>query len=243
MKLSFFVYPCACLALLFGNPCIALGSAELAVEMQGSVMRPGTGLMDIDFIVHAAGRETVPVSIVGFRGEHESDAMVRGDRIVPMRTFVEGTERSLGDDVPANVPLCLTWDGIARYLREHCPEVQFALVHGSAATGVIGLHSDLDLAIYTSKTLSLHRMVAISQEITERHQGVRCDLGILNRADPVYAFETLKGKRILCRCESAFARFYSETCRRYEFAMAAYQRQKAHRIGRQAQSNQTEGTG
>jgi len=123
-------------------------------------------------------------------------------------------------------------EGIAGRLSAEYPEVVFAFVHGSARGGIIAPHSDLDLAIYTSEALSADRYLGLAGEISALHQGVRCDLGLLNRADPIYAFEALKGDRVLCRCDDVFAQFFSETCRRYEFAMASFERQRAHRLSR-----------
>ncbi len=54
-------------------------------------------------------------------------------------------------------------------------------------------------------------------------------MGLFKDADPVYAFESLKGVLIYCRAKEEYARFFSETCRRYEETMAAYGRQLAYR--------------
>ena len=61
------------------------------------------------------------------------------------------------------------------------------------------------------------------------HQGVRCDLGTLNGAEPVYRYEALKGKLLFVRDRERWLQFYSRTCRQYESQMFHYQKQLAYR--------------
>ncbi len=131
------------------------------------------------------------------------------------------------DTHEAEVPV--NREAIADCLARAFPEAVFALLHGSAKSGVIRPHSDLDLAVYAEPPLSGERFIELISRISDLHRGVRCDLGLLKDADPVYAFEALQGSLIHCRSKETYARFFSETCRRYEETMAAYGRQLRYR--------------
>jgi len=104
---------------------------------------------------------------------------------------------------------------------------------GSAARGVILAHGDLDLAVYCAEPLSLQQRIAVTGSVSDLHQGVRCDLGILNRAEPVFRFESLKGRLLFARDEETWLRFYSTTCREYESQMVHYERQRRYRLEQQ----------
>ena len=123
----------------------------------------------------------------------------------------------------------LNRDVIADCLRRDFPEVVFALVHGSAKSGIIRPRSDLDLAVFAEPALPGKRLIELVSRAGDLHQGVRCDVGLLNGSDPVYAFEALKGILVYCRSKETYVRFFSETCRRYEETMAAYDRQLVYR--------------
>ena len=56
------------------------------------------------------------------------------------------------------------------------------------------------------------------------------DVGFLNRAEPVYRFEALKGKVLFCRDQETYVKFFSLTCREYESQIADYERQRQYRI-------------
>ena len=130
-------------------------------------------------------------------------------------------------DVPVDV------DGITRLLETGYPQVDFALIVGSAARGVICAHGDLDLAVHCTEPLSLQQRIAVMGSVSDLHQGVRCDLGILNHAEPVFRFESLKGRLLFARDEETWLRFYSITCREYESQMVHYERQRRYRLERQ----------
>lgn len=109
------------------------------------------------------------------------------------------------------------------------PEISFALILGSAMGGTIGPHSDLDMALYLNqqRSLEIHRRITdICQEVIP----VRCDLGYLNHAEPVYRYEALKGRLLFTRDEEVWLRFFSLTCREYEHAMARYAAQHRYRL-------------
>ncbi len=126
--------------------------------------------------------------------------------------------------------VAVDWDGIKTLLQGEFPEVVFALVHGSSKSGRIGPHSDLDLAVFLDEPYSFAHLLELSERVSQVHEGVRTDLGILNEADPVYAFEALRGRLVHCRSNERYLRFFSETCRKYEEAMVSYERQRRYRM-------------
>ena len=127
-------------------------------------------------------------------------------------------------DVPVN------FNGMAEFLRQEYPEISFALVMGSAAKGIIGKNSDLDIAVYYDKQLNWKKLSAIMQSLSDMHQDIRCDLGLLNNAEVVYRYEALKGRLLFFRDQECWLRFYSQTCREYETQMYHYQKQLQYRM-------------
>jgi hypothetical protein len=118
-------------------------------------------------------------------------------------------------------------------LERDIPDVDFALLMGSARDGVVKSHSDLDLALFLlgEPSLSLYERVG---SVASRHVGaaIRVDIGILNRAEPIYRFEALKGRLLFCRNTERWLNFFSVTCRLYEHQMADYERQHRYRLDR-----------
>ncbi len=119
---------------------------------------------------------------------------------------------------------------LADRLREGLPEVLFGFLLGSAADGEVLAHSDLDLAFYLNGKPSLAFHAKTGDIVSDFLPGIRCDIGILNRAEPVYRFEALKGRLLFARDRDAYLTFYSRTCREYESQMAAYERQRRYRM-------------
>jgi Nucleotidyltransferase domain. len=123
-------------------------------------------------------------------------------------------------------------------LMERVPGIVFALVIGSARDGVVKPGSDLDLAVYMDEAPSLELCGAIEQTVLQAVEGdVRVDIGFLNRAEPVYRFEALKGRLLFTHDEERWLRFYSLTCREYEQQMFRYKRQLAYRREREKSCN------
>ncbi len=115
-------------------------------------------------------------------------------------------------------------------LKRQCPEVVFAILHGSAKDGFVKAGSDVDIAIYVhgKMTLELYRRIyEIVNSITPDNEP---DIGILNNAEPIYRFETLKGKLLFTRDENKYLDFYTITCREYENQIADYERQRKYRL-------------
>ena len=131
----------------------------------------------------------------------------------------------------------LDLDRLGSSLEAELPQVLFAYLHGSAAeSGVVPAHSDLDIALFldpagASTAELLSAVYAGVARVTEFFApGVRCDIGILNGAEPVFRFEVLKGRLLFCRDQEQWLRFYSLTCREYESRIYHYERQRRYRI-------------
>jgi predicted nucleotidyltransferase len=107
-------------------------------------------------------------------------------------------------------------ESIARELKHTFPEILFAFLYGSSRDGTLMPGSDIDLAIYfeekASKTDLIPRIIEL---IESHHSSITCDLTILNTANPLIAFEALRGKLLFIRDEyvEVYADFYSLTCR------------------------------
>ena len=129
--------------------------------------------------------------------------------------------------------ISVDFKGMQCLFESDYPEIVFALVMGSAAKGIIAKHSDLDIALYCDKKLNWDKFSSIIQSISDLHCGARCDLGVLNTADPVYRYEALKGKLIFTRDQERWLGFYSLSCREYETQMFHYQKQRQYRLENQ----------
>lgn len=124
-------------------------------------------------------------------------------------------------------------DALSLALERTLPEVEFALLMGSAQHGVIKAHSDLDLAFYLRKKADLEFYSKVCQVVRDVvGDDVRADIGILNSAEPVYCFEALKGRVLFYRSQEKWLDFFSLTCRLYETQMASYRRQHRYRLER-----------
>jgi len=114
-------------------------------------------------------------------------------------------------------------------IKSRYPDVSFCLLLGSAADGLVREGSDVDLACYLSEPTTLDFYSTIAETVDEVIPDVRCDIGILNRAEPVFRFEALKGKLLFARDMEQYASFFSLTCREYESQMFDYERQRQYR--------------
>jgi len=141
------------------------------------------------------------------------------------------------DEQDVDVPV--DFDGLRALFVETYDQVVFTLVMGSATQGTVQSHSDLDLAIYASRPLSLDERVSMIRHVSDLHQGVRCDLGMLRLAEPVYRFEALKGRLLFTRDQETWLRFYSVTCREYESQMFHYEKQRCYRIAEKVRPTNT----
>jgi predicted nucleotidyltransferase len=119
---------------------------------------------------------------------------------------------------------------LAQQLRENCPRIGFAFLHGSAKEGTVRPGGDIDVAVYFDGKPTWDDYEAILRQVEPLAPEVRWDLGMLNSADPVYRFEALKGRLLFARDMESYLRFFSLTCREYESQMASYERQRQYRL-------------
>ena len=120
---------------------------------------------------------------------------------------------------------------LAQKISDTCPEIVFALLHGSAKDGKVKASSDIDIAIYLDKKTEKPFDVcsAVYRVVSTVISSNDPDVGVLNDAEPVYRFEALKGYLLFVRDEEAYHRFFSVTCREYESQMIDYKKQKQYR--------------
>jgi len=119
---------------------------------------------------------------------------------------------------------------LAALLKDKCPDIRFALLHGSAKDAQVKPGRDIDLALFIEgkPTLKLYEMVYECAEAVA--PSVQCDIGILNNAEPVYRFEALTGRLLFFRDQEQYFQFFSLTCREYECQVVDYQRQQRYRL-------------
>ena len=119
-------------------------------------------------------------------------------------------------------------------LESACPEVVFAMLHGSARDGCVADGSDVDVALFLdgdgTQKASLDLFMRAQEAVASVVPHAPADIGILNGTEPVYRFEALKGKLLFTRDEETSVGFFSLTCREYESQMASYERQRKYRI-------------
>lgn len=121
---------------------------------------------------------------------------------------------------------------MAASVKANCPEIIFAYLMGSSRDGEVAAHSDLDIAVLLEEpikdVLKTHRRLC--DALQPYVPGVRVDIGSLNKADPVYRFEALRGQLLFTRDQNIWLDFYSRTCREYEDQLIHYRRQHAYRM-------------
>ncbi|MCK4378776.1 MAG: nucleotidyltransferase domain-containing protein [Deltaproteobacteria bacterium] len=119
---------------------------------------------------------------------------------------------------------------LAAHFEKELASASFCLLMGSAAEGKVAEGSDLDLAFYLTEPLTLDFYATVEAIIADYLPGVRCDIGILNKAEPVFHFEALKGTLLFARSRELYASFFSLTCREYESQMFDYAKQHKYRV-------------
>ena len=119
---------------------------------------------------------------------------------------------------------------LADVLKKKFPSIRFCLLMGSAKNGKVNEGSDLDLAIFLNERPELSFYAAIEDAVHEVVPKVRVDVGFLNRAEPVFRFEALKGTLLFVRDMDEYASFFSKTCREYESQLFDYERQHKYRL-------------
>ena len=88
---------------------------------------------------------------------------------------------------------------LAKLLRQKCPQIRLAFLHGSAKEGIIKETGDIDIAVLIDGKPSLEFYENIYDIVESVAGKVDCDIGILNNAEPVFRFEALKGKLLFFR--------------------------------------------
>jgi predicted nucleotidyltransferase len=121
-------------------------------------------------------------------------------------------------------------DTLSKAIQKTCPQVSFALLHGSAKDGEVKEGSDIDMALYIDGKPTFEILQAAMDGVYEIAPQARPDVGILNNAEPVYRFEALKGKLLFVRDMAIYVEFFSLTCREYESQILDYQRQHQYRL-------------
>ena len=127
------------------------------------------------------------------------------------------------------VPVHFDPEQLASVLEEQLSEVVFCFLMGSSISGTVKAYSDLDLAFYLNKKPSYEFYGKAMDAVRSVVPDVRCDIGILNSAEPVYRFEALKSRLLFTRNPEQYAAFFSLTCREYESQMFDYERQLRYR--------------
>lgn len=121
-------------------------------------------------------------------------------------------------------------DLLAESLDKELPEAVFGLIFGSAKSGTVKAYSDLDLAFYLSEPVTYQFYRKVNKVVERFLPEVRADIGILNNAEPIFRYETLKGELLFTRDQEQYLRFYSLTCREYESQMVDYEKQYRYRM-------------
>ena len=121
-------------------------------------------------------------------------------------------------------------DKLSDALKTACPDVLFALLHGSAKDGRVNPGSDIDIALYIDGKATLEIYAAATDAVHQICPDAEPDIGILNNTEPIYRFEALKGKLLFNRDMETYLNFFSLTCREYESQIADYERQHKYRL-------------
>lgn len=127
-------------------------------------------------------------------------------------------------------PVSFDVKALGRALEENCSEALFGYLMGSSTSGTVHPHSDVDIALFVSDSTGLDFYEKVYETCRLFLGDIRIDLGFLSKAEPVYRFESLKGKLLFCRDQEQWLRFYSVTCRLYEHQMFHYENQRRYRL-------------
>lgn len=103
---------------------------------------------------------------------------------------------------------------LLRYLDEH-PEVCFALLYGSRASGTNRPDSDWDVAVYLDEAMDDRARFQWLRQAHAALSGIQVDLVVLNDAGTLAAHRAISGRKLLVRDEVAWVRFFVHTQARY----------------------------
>jgi predicted nucleotidyltransferase len=105
----------------------------------------------------------------------------------------------------------LDFAGIA---RRH--GVRLLLQHGSTVTGRTHEGSDVDVAVLFGGDVPLERLGGLLADLEAAFPGREVDLGVLDRADPLYLKKVLENARLLAGSERDLAELRLYAFRRYQ---------------------------
>ncbi len=107
------------------------------------------------------------------------------------------------------------------------PRVVAATIFGSAQDGRVSPGSDLDLAVLFRTPLPAEEFLQFYSDLCDQIPGVEAvDLVRLDHANPILAFEAIRG-RFLCKNDpDKTAEFFSLVCREYEDVMGNMEHQR-----------------
>lgn len=106
---------------------------------------------------------------------------------------------------------------LAGFLSDY-PEIAFAYLFGSQATGKATMKSDVDIAFFFNENQQpdMDQLLQIEDRITSLLKQ-EIDILVLNNATPVIRMQVLKkGKRIFENVHQSFIRFFIKTVNEYD---------------------------
>jgi hypothetical protein len=94
--------------------------------------------------------------------------------------------------------------------------ITFVFLFGSFAAGKRTALSDIDVALFFSKTVALHQILTLREDLSEL-LGMEVDIVVLNNASPVIRMQVLKtGKLVFKRDSRAYNEFFVNTIKEYD---------------------------
>lgn len=91
---------------------------------------------------------------------------------------------------------------------------------GSAASGLVHAHSDLDIAVWLERpSLSFRKRAELAHDLQVLFPGQAVDVALINRADPLFLKQITDGCRLL----------YGAPQRLHELKLYAFKRYQDHR--------------
>ncbi|MFO7885429.1 MAG: nucleotidyltransferase domain-containing protein, partial [Desulfobacteraceae bacterium] len=96
------------------------------------------------------------------------------------------------------MPKKFSIETLAQTLEQYVPEIDFALLFGSAKTGSVKASSDIDIGVFLNVPATPEIILSIMKTV-ETAADARCDVSILNTASEILRFEALKGRVLFVR--------------------------------------------
>ena len=120
--------------------------------------------------------------------------------------------------------------GIASAIKDNFPEIQFAHIFGSSATGVVNKGSDIDIAIWYNGQDPFIK-IKVLETLEPVVNNIPVDIVNICYANPLLAHEALAGIVLFVRegQKSHYASFYSKIAAEYEDKIYWIQKQLQYR--------------